>query len=94
MSIHIKLARAMIRLGAALQALAVMVLPADDLVEISRQTYAKPNSIEGWSSDDVLNPGLYPREQHLLELFAEKQGRMLLLGVGGGAKPFPLPAGL
>ncbi|MHB9033803.1 MAG: class I SAM-dependent methyltransferase [Anaerolineae bacterium] len=89
MSLHIKLARGMIRLGAALQTMAVMVLPSDALVEFSRQQYAKASDVAGWSSPGVLKDGLYPQEKMLIEKLPVKQGRMLILGVGGGREAIP-----
>jgi 2-polyprenyl-3-methyl-5-hydroxy-6-metoxy-1,4-benzoquinol methylase len=90
MNFHIALARFMIRLGTFLQSSAVMVMPPDDLVEFSRRQYAKPTSIESWIREDVVDSGLYSREQQLVEHLPVRTGQLLLLGVGGGREAIPL----
>ena len=84
MKLHIALARGLIRLGAFIQKSAVMVMTSDELVEFSRQHYAKLRSIEGWNRDDVVAEGLHPEELQLLERLPPRTGQLLLLGVGGG----------
>jgi SAM-dependent methyltransferase len=84
MKLHIALARGLIRLGAFIQKSAVMVMTSDELVEFSRQHYAKLTSIEGWNRDDVVAEGLHPEELQLLERLPPRTGQLLLLGVGGG----------
>lgn len=90
MQLHIALARALIRLGAFIQSSAVMVMSSDDLVEFSRQQYAKPTTIDGWNREDVVAGGLYPEERQLLERLPIRTGQLLLLGVGGGREAIPL----
>lgn len=85
---RIIIGRFLIRLGRFIQSLALMVMKPDDLVEFGRQTYAR--GVGGWGSDDVLAEGLSPVETALLEKIPEKQGRLLLLGVGGGREAIPL----
>lgn len=48
MSLRISLSRFLIQLGAFVQSLPVLVMRPDDLVEFSRQSYARPHDIEGW----------------------------------------------
>lgn len=67
-----------------------MVMRPDDLVEFSRQMYARPHNVAGWSSDDFVQQGLNPDEQKLLDKLPFKQGRLLLLDVGGGREAIPL----
>ncbi|KYK37943.1 MAG: hypothetical protein AYK18_08720 [Theionarchaea archaeon DG-70] len=62
----------------------------DDLIEFSRQTYAKPQNVEIWSQEDLLDSGLSSDEQILLKKLPLKKGRLLLLGVGGGREAIPL----
>ncbi|MCJ7663847.1 MAG: class I SAM-dependent methyltransferase [Desulfobacterales bacterium] len=62
----------------------------DDLVEFSRQTYARENMVEDLGSEDLAYPGLHPDEQALLESLHLTEGRLLLLGVGGGREAIPL----
>jgi SAM-dependent methyltransferase len=62
----------------------------DDLVEFSRQTYAKPNNVEGWADDALVDSGLSADELELLEAYPGKSGDLLLLGVGGGREAIPL----
>lgn len=89
MQLHIALARALIRLGAFIQSSAVMVMSSDDLVEFSRQHYAKPTSIDGWNRDDLVAGGLNSDEQQLLEHIPLRTGQLLLLLVGGGREAIP-----
>jgi len=66
-----------------------MVVSSDDLVELSRQTYAKPASIDRYNRDDLVAGGLTSKEQQLLEHIPSRTGRLLLLGVGGGREAIP-----
>jgi SAM-dependent methyltransferase len=61
-----------------------MVMRPDDLVEFSRQTYDKKDHVESWSSDEIIESGLDHNESTLLEKIPLKNGKFLLLGVGGG----------
>jgi SAM-dependent methyltransferase len=67
-----------------------MVMRPDDLVEFSRQTYAKKRSIEGWGSDDLIESGLSPDEEKLIKKVPLREGKLLLLGVGGGREAISL----
>jgi SAM-dependent methyltransferase len=73
-----------------IESLAVMVLRPDDLVEFGRQMYARPHNVAGWSRDDLVQPGLNLDEKILLDKLPLKQGRLLLLEVGGGREAIPL----
>jgi SAM-dependent methyltransferase len=87
--VRVSLARGLLRLGAFIQSLSVMVMRPDDLVEFSRQTYARPNDVEAWSEDELVDSGLTDEEQDLLA-DVPKKGTLLLLGVGGGREAIPL----
>jgi len=82
--------RLLIRLGRFIQSLALMVMRPNDLVEFSRQTYARENMVEDFGRQDLAYPGLHPDEQALLERLHPAGGRLLLLGVGGGREAIPL----
>lgn len=56
---------------------------------IDRQTYATTKSLEGWGYDELIDSGLNHDETTLLEKIPLRNGRMLLLGVGGGRKAYP-----
>jgi SAM-dependent methyltransferase len=77
-------------LGRFIKSLAVMVMRPDDLVEFSRQYYAKPKELGHWSSEEVVSPGLNPLETALLERVPIRTGRLLVLLVGGGRDAIPL----
>jgi len=81
---RISLGRFLIRLGRCIKSLAIMAMRPDDLVEFSRQFYLRPNQLSYWSSEDFLDQGLTSLERALLEKTPLRQGRLLLLGVGGG----------
>ncbi len=87
---RITLARFMIRLGKLIESLAIMVMRPDDLIEFSRQCYVRPHMVDIWGSDERMEQGLRPEETALLHELPLKEGRLLLLGVGGGREAIPL----
>jgi len=87
---RVVLGRSMIRLGRLIESLAVMAMRPDDLVEFSRQSYLRPRTVAGWSRSELVEPGLYDQEKALLRHLPVKEGRLLLLGVGGGREAIPL----
>jgi SAM-dependent methyltransferase len=90
MSMRVRLARGLLRLGAFVQSLPVVVMRPDDLVEFSRQTYAKPHDVESWAEDAFVDSGLTAEELDLLAAVSTPPGDLLLLGVGGGREAIPL----
>jgi 2-polyprenyl-3-methyl-5-hydroxy-6-metoxy-1,4-benzoquinol methylase len=80
----------LIRLGRFIQSLPIALMRPDDLVEFSRQTYVKPTDVESWAGKDLVNSGLTREEAALLNNVTRKDGRLLLLGVGGGREAIPL----
>ncbi len=90
MRLRIRFARFLVQLGSFIQALPVVVMRPDDLVEFSRQTYARPDDVASWSEDAIINSGLSADELSLLASVPEKEGDLLLLGVGGGREAIPL----
>src|SRR5665648_58326 len=87
--LRIGLARFLLKLGAFIQTLPVVVMRPDDLVEFSRQTYAKPNDVESWAEDTLVDAGLSADELDLLAALPATTGDLLLLGVGGGREAVP-----
>jgi SAM-dependent methyltransferase len=77
-------ARFLIRLGNFIQSTALIVMHPDDLIEFGRQLYARPINVTSWSRQDLVESGLNPEEQTLLGRMPCNQGRLLLLGLGGG----------
>lgn len=90
MSHRIDLGRFLLRLGRLVSSLALMVMRPDDLVEASRQSYAKRTQVNYWGSDEVMSKGLTPLEKMILEKINLKQGKILILGLGGGREAIPL----
>ncbi len=90
MHLRINVAKFLIKIGSFIQSSAVVVMRPDDLVEFSQQYYAKPNNIQGWCADPVVNSGLSSLEHSLLNKIKLNTGRLLLLGVGGGREAIPL----
>lgn len=84
MSWRINLAHTLLRIGAYIQSSAIMVMKPDDLVEFSRQTYAKSHNVRAWTEDALVDSGLDSDEIALLSAIPEKRGKLLLLGMGGG----------
>ena len=90
MNFRIKFARFLLRLGSFIQSLPVVVMKPDDLVEFSRQSYSKPQDVESWSEASLVDSGLSPDEQALIDDIPLKEGKLLLLGVGGGREAIVL----
>ncbi len=90
MSWRIRAARFLIRASRLIESLSAMVMRPDDLIEFGRQTYARPHRVAEWSHDDLVQEGLSPDEQILLKKLPLKQGRLLVLCVGGGREAIPL----
>jgi SAM-dependent methyltransferase len=90
MRFRIHLARFLLQLGDLIKTLPVVVMKPDDLVEFSRQAYARSNNVEGWAEDALVDSGLSADELDLLAAFPGKSGDLLLLGVGGGRDAIPL----
>ncbi len=82
--------RLLIRLGRFIQSLALMVMRPNDLVELSRQTYARDKMVEDLGRQDLVCPTLQLDEQTLLDKVPLKKAKLLLLGVGGGREAIPL----
>ena len=89
MSIHYFLGRLMQRIGRALQSHAIMVMKPDDLIQLGRDIYSRPESVAEWGSKTAVDRGLLPEESNLFNQLSLKRGRMLLLGVGGGREAIP-----
>ena len=90
MNKRMRLARLLLRLGTFIQSLPVVVMRPDDLVEFSRQSYARPDDVEAWAEDDIVDAGLTAEELDLLSAVPATAGNLLLLGVGGGREAIPL----
>ena len=90
MAMRIRLARFLLQLGDFIQSLPIMVMKPDDLVEFSRQTYARPQNVEAWAEDPLVDSGLSDDEQELLAEAPTTTGDLLLLGVGGGREAIPM----
>jgi SAM-dependent methyltransferase len=88
--LRISLARFMIRMGQRIQSLSLVVMCPGDLVEFSRQSYARPTQVANWSEVGLVDGGLRSDELGLLEQSPVESGRLLLLQVGGGREVIPL----
>jgi len=87
---RIKIGKLLIKIGRFIQSSAVVVMRPHDLIEFSRRHYLKPSSVQSWCDDQTVNTGLSSHEQSLLDRIGLKQGRLLLLGLGGGREAIPL----
>ena len=68
-----------------------MIMRVNDLIAFSRQAYTKPGAAEIWGEDKLINAGLTPDEIDLLNRIPPStNGRLLLLGVGGGREAVAL----
>jgi SAM-dependent methyltransferase len=80
----------MIRMGDRIRLLSLVVMRPSDLVEFSRQSYARPTRVASWSEAALVDSGLSSDELGLLEQSPVESGRLLLLQVGGGREVIPL----
>jgi len=87
---RVTLGRFLNRFGRFIQSLDIMVMRPQDLVEYTRQTYSRPKNVESWTRKDLIDSGLTQDEKILLENIPLKEGRLLLLGIGGGREAIPL----
>jgi ubiquinone/menaquinone biosynthesis C-methylase UbiE len=87
---RLSIGRFLIRLGDFIKSMSVVVMRPDDLLELTRRTYAEPESLGMWSRPDLLQGGLKSDERELLQRLPVRTGRLLLLGVGGGREVVPL----
>jgi SAM-dependent methyltransferase len=87
---RVRCGRFLIRLGAFVRSLAIMVMRPDDLVEFGRLSYATSQSVEAWGHQDLVDSALKPAETALVEKVPTREGRLLVLGVGGGREAIPL----
>lgn len=90
MSLRIKLGRLLLRLGAFIESLPVVIMKPADLIEFSRQTYSRSQNVESWAEDSIVDAGLNRDELELINSIPYKSGVLLLLGVGGGREAIPL----
>jgi len=90
MNLRITASRFLLRLGSFIKTLPVVIMKPDDLIEYSRQTYNTPNKIESWGDTLLLKSGLAEDELDLLSQIPDKNGELLLLGIGGGRETIPL----
>jgi SAM-dependent methyltransferase len=83
-TLRIKIGRFLIKLGSFIQSLSLVVMRPDDLVQFNRESYDHSAAIASWGDDALLDQGLTPGETDLLAHLPIQQGRLLLLGLGGG----------
>lgn len=87
---RVALGRFFIRAGRFVQSLALMIMRPDDLVEFTRRSYARDESVAGWADDELVAAGLSDSEKLALEKVPIRSGRLLVLGLGGGREAIPL----
>lgn len=87
---RVTIARLLIQSGRLIESLAIMVMRPDDLVELGRRTYKSPTCIRGFSVDSMESPVLTENERAMLLSLPHQDGKLLLLGIGGGREVAPL----
>jgi len=80
----------LVRTGRFIQSLAIVVMRPRDLVEFTRKTYSRPEDVRSWSRKDLVELGLNPAEEDLLKRLPIQEGRLLIMGVGGGREAIEL----
>lgn len=78
--------RFLIKIGAFIQSLPVVVLKPRELIECSRQTYNPHGKSDPWAEDQLVDSGLSVEEEALIKSVPASEGNILLLGLGGGRK--------
>lgn len=84
MTLRVKLAFWIIRLGAVIKSLAVVMMRPSDLMCFNRTTYSQPQTLGRFNDDRFLDSGWRYDEKKLYENLPVKRGRLCLLGAGGG----------
>ncbi|MEW6531602.1 MAG: class I SAM-dependent methyltransferase [Thermodesulfobacteriota bacterium] len=82
--------RFLLKVGGFIQSLALVVMKPEDLIAFSRETYARPDVIDGWSRLDMFAAGLSSEERAALDKLPVESGKLLLLGLGGGREAMEL----
>ena len=90
MNWRISFSRFLLHIADGLQSVPVFLMRPADLVEFTRDSYARSKLVESWSSSDLVDQGLNINEVTLLERIPVQSGRLLLLGLGGGREAIPL----
>ncbi len=90
MKSRIMLGRFLIRVGAFVQSLAVAVMRPAELVAVSRQRYTSPDVVDSWGEKEWVDSGLDDDETTIMDKIPLKQGRFLILGLGGGREAIDL----
>jgi SAM-dependent methyltransferase len=90
MKARVALGSLFIRLGKLIASLAIMIMHPRDLIEFNRRFYSQSESVQAWGKQETASSDLHPNELDLLEEIPAKQGRLLLLGLGGGREAIPL----
>jgi len=84
MNNRIRFSQFLLRLGTFIHSLPVVIMKPDDLIEFERLCYARPGKVQSWSDDALVDSGLNSLEKKLISSANKKDGKLLLLGVGGG----------
>jgi len=89
MRFRIALGHFVSRLGKFFQSLAVVVMKPADLIELNKEFYSRPKSVETLCGKHA-NLDLSLNETTLLGKVPINEGKILVLGMGGGRELFPL----
>jgi len=90
MNWRIEISRGLFRLAGRIRAVPVLIMTPQDLIDFTRGSYSRPNSVAGWGSPEFVDRGLDTEELNLLDRMPVRTGRLFLLGVGGGREAIPL----
>lgn len=80
----------LVKLGRFIQLLAIMVMKPRDLIDFTKINYSSAKILEFWNNHTYVERGLNPNEKRYLEKIPDKEGKLLLLGLGGGREAVPL----
>jgi SAM-dependent methyltransferase len=78
------------RLGGFISSLIVVIMKPNDLMDFTRFNYRKKEVQDKWGKEVYISKGFNESEIDLLSQVPFRQGRVLLVGLGGGREAIPL----
>jgi signal peptidase I len=87
---RISFGKFLIRLARFLESLPPAVMRPDELIEYGRRHYGRASTVELWVGDTVVDRGLNTEESATLTEVPRRDGRALVLGLGGGREAIAL----
>jgi signal peptidase I len=87
---RLSFSRFLFRLAHFVESLPSVVMRPDELIEYGRRHYERASTLDVWSRDVVVDMGFDPEEKAALSAVSRRDGRALVLGLGGGREAIAL----